>query len=169
MQSYGRDLLWQVNGLGDLNDTSLDGALEVDVADLLAEVGLGADQANEAVLDSEEDVGILLDSGLDLTLGLDDELMTTVDSVLAGSSSANGSGSSIRLGGVRGEVDPLNLDEVLGVVSWAELERRIAGDVEIIVGSKIGGIPVEDVQGGCRGQAGSEARSDGREPHRGDR
>lgn len=88
VQSYGRNLLGEVNGLGDLNDTSLDGALEVDVADLLAEVGLGADQANEAILDGKEDVGVLFDSGLDLALGLDDELMATVDSMLAGSSSA---------------------------------------------------------------------------------
>jgi hypothetical protein len=49
--TYGGDLIGEVNGLGNLEVAGLDRALKVDVSDLLAEVGLGANEADESVLD----------------------------------------------------------------------------------------------------------------------
>lgn len=49
--TYGGDFIGEVNGLGNLEVAGLDRALEVDVSDLLAEIGLGADEADESVLD----------------------------------------------------------------------------------------------------------------------
>ncbi len=71
------DLARQLDGLGDGQQALLDGALEVDVLDLLAQVRLRADKPDQAVLDLQVDVGALLDSFVDLADGLDNELMTT--------------------------------------------------------------------------------------------
>lgn len=57
---YIWDLLWQVDTLGEGQSTSLDGALLVDVFNLLAEVCLGADKTNQAVLDLQRNVCTLL-------------------------------------------------------------------------------------------------------------
>lgn len=76
--TYRRDLSGQLDRLGELELTGLEGALEVDVANLLAQVGLCGDEADEAVLDDEQDVGALLDGLLDDALGLDDELLATI-------------------------------------------------------------------------------------------
>lgn len=60
--SHLGNLLGKLNGLGDGDVTLLNGALDVDVVNLLAEVGLGANKTDQAVLDLESDVGALLDS-----------------------------------------------------------------------------------------------------------
>ena len=59
--THRRHLLGNLDGLRDGEDALLDRALEVDVADLLAEIGLGVDEADQAVLNNEVDVGALLD------------------------------------------------------------------------------------------------------------
>ena len=59
--THRRHLLRDLDGLRDGEDAFLDGALEVDVADLLAEVRLGVDEADQAVLNNKVDVGALLD------------------------------------------------------------------------------------------------------------
>ncbi|KND87846.1 hypothetical protein TOPH_07470 [Tolypocladium ophioglossoides CBS 100239] len=48
-----RNLIGQVDLLGNLHVASLDGAFEVDVADLLTEVRLGVNKSDEAVLDAQ--------------------------------------------------------------------------------------------------------------------
>jgi hypothetical protein len=52
MVTYRRNLSRKVNTLGDLDYTSLNRALEINIADLLAEIGLGADKTDQTVLDS---------------------------------------------------------------------------------------------------------------------
>ena len=59
--THRRHLLGDLDGLRDGEDAFLDGALEVDVADLLAEVRLGVDEADQAVLNNKVDIGALLD------------------------------------------------------------------------------------------------------------
>lgn len=76
-QTHRGNLVGKLDRLGDAQDALLDRALEVDVLNLLAEVRLRADKANQAVLDLQEDVGALLDGLLDGTGSLDDELLTT--------------------------------------------------------------------------------------------
>lgn len=51
-RTYGWDLLRDVDGLGDGQLALLDRTLEIDVLDLLAQAGLGADEANQAILDN---------------------------------------------------------------------------------------------------------------------
>lgn len=86
-QTYRRDLGGEADGLGDGEVTLLDRALEVDVGNLLAEVGGRADEADEAVFDLEADVRALLDVLGCLSRGLDDELLApaTVTSGCRGS------------------------------------------------------------------------------------
>lgn len=78
--SYIRDLLRQLDGLGDGQSTVFDGALHVDVLDLLAQIGLCADKANQAVLDLECDIGAFLDGLAQGTGCLDNEVLATISS-----------------------------------------------------------------------------------------
>lgn len=78
VMTYGRDLARKINGLGDLQISSLEGALEVNLANLLAEVGLCANETDETVLDGQENIGALLNSLLDCSLGVDNELVATM-------------------------------------------------------------------------------------------
>lgn len=50
---YRRDFGRKVNVFRDADVALLDGAFHVDILDLLAEIGLGRDKANQAVLDLE--------------------------------------------------------------------------------------------------------------------
>ena len=77
--THRRNLGGQVDALCDLHLTGLERALEIDVANLLAQVGLGGDEPDEAVLDRQLDVCALLDRLLDHPLRLDDELFATID------------------------------------------------------------------------------------------
>ena len=43
----------------------------------------------------------------------------------------------------------------------AKLERRVSGDLQIFIGDDIGGLAVEDAQGGSRHQGGAEAHGNG--------
>lgn len=59
--TYRRDLLGDVDRLGDGQHALLDGALEVDVLGLLAQAGRGGQQPDQPVLDDELDVRAVLD------------------------------------------------------------------------------------------------------------
>lgn len=59
--SYVGNLLGKLDGLGDSQRPRVDGALHVDVLNLLAQVGLGADKTDQTVLDLQGDVGALFD------------------------------------------------------------------------------------------------------------
>ncbi|KAI6769139.1 hypothetical protein HG531_010243 [Fusarium graminearum] len=54
-----RNLSRKVYGLNNLDLALFDGTLEVNVTNLLAEIGLGADEADETILDSQENVSAL--------------------------------------------------------------------------------------------------------------
>lgn len=58
-------------------------ALEVHVADLFAQVCLGADEADEAVLDSQKNVSALLDGLLHGPAGLDKEFLATINKLVS--------------------------------------------------------------------------------------
>ncbi|POR39468.1 Uncharacterized protein TPAR_00335 [Tolypocladium paradoxum] len=139
------NLLGQVDLLGDLHVASFDGAFEVDVADLLAEVRLGRNKSDEAVLDCNFDVGPLLDGLLDSPARLDDQLLA----------------SGRRVGH---EIHPLDCDDVAVMLDVAVLQGTLSGDLEVLVGDDIGGVAVEDAQRRRRCQAGGQAGD--RKPHR---
>ena len=76
--TYRGNLGGEGDGLHDGEVPLLYRALEVDVGDLLAEVGRRADEADEAVLDLQEDVGALLDVLGRVARGPDDEVLAPV-------------------------------------------------------------------------------------------
>lgn len=123
-----RDLVRKVHGLGDLEVASFDGAFKIDVSNLLAEIGLGADESDEAVFDRQKNIGALINLLLDASLGLDNELLSS-------------------LWGVGRKVDLVNLDEVSRVISRAELERRVSGNLEVVVHDNAGSLAIENAQG----------------------
>lgn len=144
----GGDLVRKLDGLSDGENTLLDGALEVNVLDLLTQVRLGADKANEAVLDLEENVCALLNVLLDGAGSLDDELL-----------------ASLRR--VGREVYAVDCDDVLIVGLGAELQRRVAGDLEVIINDD-GLVSLNQDTGTGRCETGGEEGDDScGEPHRG--
>lgn len=68
------DFLGQIDRLHNRDFALLNGALEIDVLDLLAQVGRGRNQTDQAVLDLKVDVGTLGDGGGDGANSLDYEL-----------------------------------------------------------------------------------------------
>jgi hypothetical protein len=80
--TYRRNLGRQVYALGDLELSGLKGALEVNVDNLLAKVCLGANQADQTVLDSQQNIGAFLNPLVDGTLCLDDQLLATIVCIL---------------------------------------------------------------------------------------
>jgi hypothetical protein len=73
-----RDLRRQVNLLGNLGLPGFDGTFHVDLLDLLAQVRLGGEELDEAVLDLQDDVGACVDILLKRAEGFDDEGFSTV-------------------------------------------------------------------------------------------
>lgn len=71
------DLLGQLDGLGEGQGAGVDGALHIDVLNLLAEVCLGADQADQTILDLQRDVCALFNSLGNGAGSLDDEVFST--------------------------------------------------------------------------------------------
>jgi len=71
------DLARKLDGLGDGNDAFLYGAVEVDIVDLFAEVYLGGDKANQAILDLQIDVRAVADPFVDSADCLYDEVSAT--------------------------------------------------------------------------------------------
>lgn len=76
--TYRRDLSRQVNGLDNIAVAWLERAFEIDIGNLLAEVGLGREQLNEAVLDADLDFSSLFDSLLDRAARCDEKLLAAV-------------------------------------------------------------------------------------------
>jgi hypothetical protein len=70
---YRRNLVGQVDRLEDGDLALLDGALEVNILDLLAQVGPRGDQADEAIFDLDIDVCALENRLLDRAGRLDEE------------------------------------------------------------------------------------------------
>lgn len=82
--TYGRDLRRKIDALGNLQISSLEGALEVNLADLLAEIGLCANETDEAVLHGQQNICTLLDGLLDSSLGVDNKLGTAMTGSASG-------------------------------------------------------------------------------------
>lgn len=76
--TYGRDVPWQGNRLDDVHSSLLDGAFEVDVCDLLAEVFFHVYNGDEAHFDGQMDLGVLLDGGFDGPRGIDDQIIAPI-------------------------------------------------------------------------------------------
>ena len=112
--TYGRDLLGDLDALEDRERTLLERALEVDVAELLTEVGSGADEPDKTVLHDELDVGAVLDGLEHRARGLDEQLAAW-------------------LGRVGRQVDVVDGDGVAATVGIAELEGVVAGNLERVV------------------------------------
>jgi hypothetical protein len=75
------------------------------------------------------------------------------------------SGVAVRLGRVGRQVNTIDLDKIGCMVSRAKLERRIAGDLEVVADGEFGSLAIENAQS-CRWrQAGSQAGGDSRESH----
>jgi len=135
-ETHRRDLLGQVDRLDDGQLALLDGALEVDVLDLVAQVRLRADQADVAVPDLEVDVGAVEDGLLDGALGLNLEgcaaaVVVSFRPPLFPCFVSLGRGGDLRFGGVGAQDDLVNRDEVVAAVAVAELERVLARHVEL--------------------------------------
>lgn len=77
-QTYGGNLLGQLDSLGNDSVTGLNGTFDVDLAHLLAQIGLGREQLDEAVLNNQADVCTFFDGLLYSSVGLDDEFLATV-------------------------------------------------------------------------------------------
>ena len=69
----------ELDRLGNLKLALVDGALHIDILDLLAEVCSGFDKTNETVFDLKLDVCAFFDVFLDRTGCLDDEFLATVE------------------------------------------------------------------------------------------
>jgi len=78
-ETHRRDLIRQVDLFGDANLALLNGALELDVLDLLTQIGLGVDKTDIAVFNDEVHVGALLNRVLDGSGGFDRKSSSTVE------------------------------------------------------------------------------------------
>lgn len=76
--TYRRDLLGQLNILCESHFALLQRTVQVDIFDLLTEVCFLVDQADQAILDLQENLGTLLDLLAEGTLGDDGEVLTTI-------------------------------------------------------------------------------------------
>ena len=83
MVTNRRDLRRQIDFLRNLHLTGLKRAFEINVANLLAQIGRGTDESNQTVLDRELDVCPLCNLLLNVSLRLDNQLLTTVDELAA--------------------------------------------------------------------------------------
>jgi hypothetical protein len=73
-----RDLLGKFDSLRDDSVAGLNRALQVDLANLFAQISPGLDQSDETVLDNQVDICPLFDRLLDSSVCLDDEFLATV-------------------------------------------------------------------------------------------
>lgn len=78
MITYRRNLLRYLDRLGDRQIALLDGALQVDILDLFAQIGFGADESNQTILDDKVDVGSFRDWFKDGSCSLDNQLRAAI-------------------------------------------------------------------------------------------
>jgi len=141
----GWDLLGQINRLGDGDLALLNGALELNVLHLLAEVGLGVDEADVAVFDLQHHVCAIYDVFFHCSGCFDDE-----------------SGTGLRW--VRRQGNLFDIDDVVTTVGIAVLEGVLAGNIQRIPQSSALPVSAEDIEGaGARRR--SESDNGRREPH----
>lgn len=77
-ETHRRNLIGQIHRLDNVKLALIDGAFEINILDLLAEVGLGVDKANQTVFDREVDVSALLNFLGDIAAGLDNKTLAAV-------------------------------------------------------------------------------------------
>jgi hypothetical protein len=131
--SYRRNLFGQVDGLDDGDLALLDGALEVHILDLLAQVGLRIDQADVAIFNLDIDVCTLEDLLLDRAGGFNEKGCAAardirlVQTTVARLPWVDG----VRFRRVRRQDNLLNGDDVVAALGLAVLERVLARNVEL--------------------------------------
>lgn len=165
--THGWDNARKVNTLGDLHGARLKWALQVNVRDLIAKVGLHADESNKTILDGDLDVCSLRDGLLNLALGLDHELLATV--LLLVNRRLAKSLRDIRLGRVRRKVDALNCNQILVMRTRAKCKGRLAWNLVVVVDGEIESVPALEAHRRRRPSQSREAGEAGeeRESHSG--
>lgn len=78
-RTYGRNLLGKVNVLGQLHRALLQRALEIDILEVLTQVGLLVDDADQTVLDLQVNLCALLDILRQDSRGLDGQSDATAN------------------------------------------------------------------------------------------
>lgn len=79
--TYGWNLLWQLNLLGDCNRALLDRALHINIFYLLAEIGLSAEKLDETIFHYNIDDSVVLDGNVPTQSpgSLDKQRLASVD------------------------------------------------------------------------------------------
>lgn len=75
--TYGRDLFRDINHLGQNHLICLDGALKIDLTDVVAEVKCLFDQSNKTIFDSDFNLSTFLNSFVESARGFDSERLPT--------------------------------------------------------------------------------------------
>lgn len=75
--THGRNLFWDVNNFGQNKLVFLDGALKIDLADVITEIECLFNQGNKAVLDGNLDFRAFFNRLMKSTRSLDREGLTT--------------------------------------------------------------------------------------------
>ena len=73
---------------------------------------------------------------------------------------------AVRLGRVGRQINTVDLDKIGSMVSGTELERRIAGNLEVVADGEFGSLAIKNAQSRRWRQAGSQTGGDSRESHR---
>ncbi|PNY28690.1 Uncharacterized protein TCAP_01384 [Tolypocladium capitatum] len=141
---WWRNLLGQVDRLGNLHGASFDGAFEVDVADLLAEVRRGSKKPDETVLDFQQDIHPL-DADDVVSMLAVTELQGTLPrdlEVLVGDDIAEDAQRRRRCqaGGQAGDGEPhrVDLETIQVLCRQGGLNRRLGGEGEDDGGTRRG-------------------------------
>jgi hypothetical protein len=146
-RTYWRNLSWDLNILGYRHLPLLEWALQVDVGDLLAQICPGIDQSDQAVLDLQHDVWLVVAIDLDilkeLALSFDGEggPAETLDFSIASRRLAphcQGQRGSLRNRRIGSQVDLLDDQDVAVMARLAVLQRVVAGNLGGAVDSLLG-------------------------------
>ena len=133
----GRDLLGKLDVLGQGGLALLDRALEVDVLDLVAEVGILLDDGDQAVLDLQVHLRAIFDVLRKVTAGHDAEDLTTVAWGQRMYICVSRRLIYLRLRRVGVQVDALEVEDI---ILWvvAVVQRVVAGNGERVVEGDLG-------------------------------
>jgi hypothetical protein len=140
MRAYRRNFPWDVDVLGESHLALVERALEVCLADGVASICLLVDQGDQAVLDLQVHFEALLNLLLEVTRGLDGELLATsgmlagmiprdllhLNCICQGLTGATLSAVNVRLGWVGVDIGLLDLQDVVRWVA-TEVQWVIAG------------------------------------------